>query len=316
MTGAQQHVSARRFSCDTGCRVYAFRDGLRKWCFMKRTGLLGLVILLLVAGASLAQEDGDASTLLLYSTVERMLSGDMANAVEVETVEDDLSVFPDTWVVLGLGTTNQPMRNGELMPDGTVADVDFWWADPSSDAHNAIVDIAPDAGATDPTPEASVDPDPEFPFLGLAVADPDDALIVRAENVDNIHVWLQDVLEAEGVTLAGLELEGAFGPVRTSVAYNIPLTGLDLSGGYVGDDYFRFGEYEPATWHLNGLYAADPEMQPIVSTAGNAVHLHGYQPETMIGGHIASAEAVDVTVTIYPLEVVQQEMNEPLQARG
>ena len=288
---------------------------------MKRVTLLTLWVLLLLAGVVLAQDTTvDEPTLLLYSTVERMLSGDMANAVDPRTVEADLEAFPPTWTVVGLGTTNQPMRNGELMPDGAVADIDFWWADPSSATEADIIDIAPDAEEAAATPAAvtagePVDPEPEFPFLGLAIADPETAVVVTAEGVENIHVWLREVLEAEGITLAGLELDGTFGVVKTTVAYNIPLTGLDLSAGYVGDDYFRFGEYAPATWHMNGLYAADAELQPVISTAGNPVHLHGYQPETQLGGHIASAEATDVTVTIYPLNVIQQELNDP-PARG
>src|SRR5690606_6341802 len=184
---------------------------------MKRTSLLALLIVFVSVVAVVAQDAADEPTLLLYSTVERMLSGDMANAVDVATVEADLAAYPEDWVVLGLGTTNQPMRNGELMPDGTVADLDYWWADPSSPDQNAIVDIAPDEGATDPTPEPDVDADPEFPFLGLAIVDPDAALVVTAENVDNVHVWLRELLESEGITLAGLQLEGAFGQVNTTV---------------------------------------------------------------------------------------------------
>ena len=290
---------------------------------MKRITLPALGALLLCAGLVLAQDTTvEQPTLLLYSTVERMLSGDMANAVDPLTVETDLQAFPPDWAVVGLGTTNQPMRNGELMPDGAVADVDFWWADPSSESEAAIFDIAPDAEEVAATPAAPtsgdpVDPDPEFPFLGLAIADPETAIVATAEGVENIHTWLRAVLEAEGITLAGVALDGEFGAVKTTVAYNIPLTGLDLSAGYVGVDYFRFGEYAPAVWHMNGLYAAEPELQPIISTAGNPLHLHGYQPATQLGGHIASAEAINVTITIYPLEAIQQELNDaPLPARG
>lgn len=92
---------------------------------MKRYFLMFVWCSLLFGGAVLAQDAaGDEPTLLLYSTVERMLGGDMANAVDVTTIEADLSVFPATWTVVGVGTTNQMMRNGELMPDGTVADVE------------------------------------------------------------------------------------------------------------------------------------------------------------------------------------------------
>jgi hypothetical protein len=277
---------------------------------MKRWLYLLTWIALLSAGVTLAQDTSEETpTLLLYSTVERMLSGDMANAIDPETVQADLSAFPPTWTVLGVGTTNQPMRNGELMPDGTAADVDFWWADPSSESEADIVDIAPDPDST-ALPDETVDPDPEFPFLGLAIGDPDTALVFTAEDVENIHVWLRELMETEGIELAGITLDGEFGPVNTTVAYNIPLTGLDLSGGYVGDETFRFGEYEPAVWHMNGLYAADPELQPVISTPGNPIHLHGYQLDSRLGGHIASAQAENVIVVVYPLETVQQELND------
>ena len=88
------------------------------------------------------------------------------------------------------------------------------------------------------------------------------------------------------------------------MVYNLPLTGLDLSGGYVGEDYFRFAEYITATWTINGLYAADPAMEPVISVADHPLHLHGYQPETMLGGHVGRASAISVTATVWPLSQV------------
>jgi len=125
-----------------------------------------------------------------------------------------------------------------------------------------------------------------------------------------------------------VQLRGQFGPVNTTVAYNIPLTGLDpsgralrlrsgqasgrsLSGGYVGEEHFRFGEYVTATWTMNGLYAADPDLQPVISTPGHPLHLHGYQTAVaglptvpQLGGHVGSASAISVTATVWPLSQV------------
>jgi hypothetical protein len=115
---------------------------------------------------------------------------------------------------------------------------------------------------------------------------------------------LEEELDASDVDLAGVQLQGQFGPVNTTVVYNIPLTGLDLSGGYVGEDHFRFGEYVTATWTMNGLYAADSALQPVISTAGHPLHLHGYQPEVMLGGHVGNASAISVTATVWPLSQV------------
>jgi hypothetical protein len=55
---------------------------------------------------------------------------------------------------------------------------------------------------------------------------------------------------------------------------------------------------------MNGLYAADPTLQPVISTAGHPLHLHGYQPQTMLGGHVGSASAISVTATVWPLSQV------------
>ena len=49
-------------------------------------------------------------------------------------------------------------------------------------------------------------------------------------DVPDVHAWLEEQLDANGIDLAGLQLRGQFGPVKTTVAYNIPLTGLDLRG--------------------------------------------------------------------------------------
>jgi hypothetical protein len=254
-------------------------------------------------GASAAierQATAAQPTLLVYSTVERLLSGDLLNTVSPAEVRAELARYPASWDVVGVGTTGWIGRNGELMPDGTAAAPRFWWADPDSPSQAMVVDVT--AGGVAP-PKASVG----FPFLGLATGDPSTALTWTVDEGADVHRWLAERLASAGIGLAGVQLRGEFGPVKTTVAYNIPLTGLDLSGGYVGADYFRFGDYAPATWTMNGLYAADPALQPVISTAGNPLHLHGYQPSTMLGGHIGSATALRVTATIWPLaELVER----------
>jgi hypothetical protein len=252
------------------------------------------------AAAIARQATAAQPTLLVYSTVERLLSGDLLHTVSPGEVRADLARYPASWDVVGVGTTGWIGRNGELMPDGTAAAPRFWWADPDSPSQAMVVDVT--AGGVAP-PKASVG----FPFIGLATGDPATAITWTVDQGADVHRWLAERLASEGIGLAGVQLRGEFGQVKTSVAYNIPLTGLDLSGGYVGDDYFRFGDYPPATWTMNGLYAADPALQPVISTAGNPLHLHGYQPATMLGGHIASGTAVRVTATIWPLaELVER----------
>jgi hypothetical protein len=238
------------------------------------------------------------ATLLTYNTVERLLAGDLLHTTTVDKVQRHLADYPPDWPVVGVGTTDWIGRNGELMPDGTTSDLHFWWADPNSLTQADVKDMA------DPNVTTSLGRDVRFPFLGLAIGDPETATTWTLQDVENVHAWLEEKLDASDIDLAGVQLRGQFGLVKTTVAYNIPLTGLDLSGGYVGEDHFRFGEYITATWTMNGLYAADPAMQTVISTPGHPLHLHGYQPETMLGGHVGSASAISVTATVWPLSQV------------
>ncbi len=241
---------------------------------------------------ALHQDLPPRSTLLVYNTVQGLLAGDLLHIVTIGRVQADMMAFPPGWPVDGVGTTNTAGRTGELIPDGTAGDLHFWWADPNSPSQAQIYDLRdnnPGNGAL-------------FPFIALAVGDPDSSFSWTLDNVDDVHAWLNQQLAAAGIELAGVQLRGRFGQVKTSVSYNLPLTGLDLSGGYVGDAYFRFGDYTPATWTMDGIYAAAPALQPVISTAGNPLHLHGYQPAAMVGGHITAAAAISVTATIWPLD--------------
>jgi hypothetical protein len=271
-----------------------------------RSGRMAMVLLALLLALALpgsgdvaGAQDGTAQpSLLLYNTVESLLAGDLLHTVTIGEVDHDLAAFPPGWPVVGVGTTNGSGRNGELMPQGTAAALHYWWADPDPPTEATIRDLA------DWRTDAALDGQPYLPFVGLAVGDPATAVTLQAENVDDVHAWLADRLAAEGIALAGVRLEGAFGPVQTTVAYNIPLTGLDLSGGYVGADYFRFGDYAPADWTMVGLYAAAPALQPAIAAPDQALHLHGYQPATLLGGHIGRAAARQVTATAWPLREV------------
>ncbi len=286
--------------------------------------LVGLLLLLSMAPAFGQEMTATVTTaeptLLLYSTVSRMLGGDMSNAVTPATVENDLQAFPANWAVVGVGTTNQPMRSGEMMPDGTAGDLHYWWADPSSASHAAVVDLGAylvpiPTPAPNATVEASismpVDFNPEFPFLALAIADPATAVTLQAQNIDDVYAWLMTTISAKGIWLAGIQVTGQFGEVKTSVSYNIPRTGLDLSNGYVGADHFYFGDYPSGQWVMNGLYAASPDVQPIIATGTNTLHLHGYQTGTMLGGHITAAAGTDITVTLYPIQTIDRELDAP-----
>jgi len=96
--------------------------------------------------------------------------------------------------------------------------------------------------------------------------------------------------------------------------FGVPFWALTYVFGRNDQYWYRlaghFGCYDTATWTIDGLYAADPALQRVVSTAGHPLHLHGYQTETMVGGHVGSATAISVTATIWPLSQVSTRRGE------
>jgi 2-iminobutanoate/2-iminopropanoate deaminase len=242
-----------------------------------------------------AQAPEDEATLLVNSTVVDLLAGHMLDTVTQGEVEAQLSDFPSDWPVVGLGSTDWHGRNGEMLPDGTVGDVNWWWADPNSAPVGAVWDLAPSTA--------------RLPFLALAIGDPATAQTWQVAGVDDLHTWLEEKLVESDIGLAGVQVTGELAAVKTSIVYHIPLEGLDLSGGYVGDDYFRFGDYITSTWTLNGLYGAEADMQALISTPGHPLHLHGYQNASMRGGHVISARVINATVTVWPM--ARLELNDP-----
>lgn len=250
------------------------------------------------------------STLLIYNTVERLLSGDLLHTVSINDVWGDLFTFPREWRVVGIGTTNWLRRNGEMMPDGTAREINFWWADPSTAPQAHVIDLDERPEELDIAEQTLIKRQAQFPFLALAVCNPSSAVTGDISGGDSIHDWLQTSLNESDIRMAGIQIRGELGAVKTTDAHYLPDTGLDLSGGYVGDNYFRTSEHDAAEWVINGIYVADESLQPFVSVKGLPVHLHGYQPEAMVGGHIVSAEARDVEVTVWALhDVVMQIRN-------
>jgi hypothetical protein len=230
-------------------------------------------------------------SLLVYNTAQGLLAGDLEHDVLLPAVQSALSAFPAGWVVYGVGTTNQEGRTGELIPDGTAEDVRFWWADPSSPSQADIVDLAAAPGLSGVG----------LPFAAIGVGNPSSASEWPLSDVPDVHAWLKQQPAAADVQLAALHIEGSFGPVMTTVSYNIPPDGIPSGSVYSGDSFFRFGSYPSGSWVLDGVYAAAAALQPVISTAGNPLHLHGFQPSERLGGHIVSAAAAWATATVYPL---------------
>ncbi len=247
------------------------------------------------------------STLLVYNTVDRLLRGDLFHTVTAYDVLHDLSRYDADWPVVGIGTTNWLRRNGEVIADGSAGLPRFFWADPDSQPVGQVIDVCTqqpsDTGVVLITPRVdSNDEQANFPFLAVAVCNPANALTWDLDGVENVHQFLIERLTAENIGVAGVQVRGQFSEVKTTDAFNVPITGLDLSKGYVGDDHFRFASYGESDWVLNGIFAANPSLQPFISVTGVPLHLHGFRPADDDGGHIVSAAAQTATATAWPLD--------------
>jgi hypothetical protein len=260
------------------------------------------------------------SCLMVYNTVDRLLRGDLFHTVTVADVLDHLAAFPDDFPVVGIGTTSWLRRNGEVIADGTARSPHFLWADPESDPVGQVIDVCWQRPSTSGTPLVTPriddnDQQANFPFLAVAVCDPEKAL--RWDTVSSapsLHDWLKNELKERNVGVAGVQVRGQLGSVDTTDAYNVPLGGLDLSKGYVGDQVFRFGHYQNDEWTINGVYAANPSLQPFISVANVPLHLHGYRAKALDGGHIVKAAVIAVSVTVYPLDDLILRINDVAQA--
>ena len=247
------------------------------------------------------------SCLLVYNTVDRLLRGDLFHTVTTADVLDDLAAYPDENPLLGIGTTSWLRRNGEVIADGTARSPKFLWADPESSPVGQVIDVCwqrPSAsGPVLVTPRLDDnDQQANFPFLALAVCDPTNVLHWDISNQPDAHAWLIDELTRLNVGVAGIQFQGKFGLVDTTDAYNVPLGGLDLSHGYTGDQFFRFSHYESDDWRMNGIFAANPSLQPFISVASHPLHLHGYRSQARDGGHVVRAEIIEAGVTVWPLD--------------
>lgn len=260
------------------------------------------------------------SALLVYNTVDRLLRGDLYHTVTTADVLDDLAQYPDDYPITGIGTTNWLRRNGEVMLQGTTTSPTFLWADPETTPVGQIIDLcwqkpAPNGKAlVTPRIDAN-DQQANFPFLALAVCDPTKRLKWDITDTPNAHEWLIAELKRLNVGVAGVQILGHFGTVETTDAYNVPLGGVDLSGGYTGDQFFRFARYEPDHWLMSGVFAANPSLQPFISVVDRPLHLHGYRTSAREGGHIVSASIERAVVSVFPVDDLVLRIHDVAHAR-
>ena len=247
------------------------------------------------------------SILLAYNTVERLLKGDFFHFSSIEEIEQEIASFEKKWPVIGLGTTNWYKRNGEAMVEGEVGKPAFLWADPESNPAGKVINLNLDHPDHEENLQSPViglnDTQPQFPFMAVAICDPQHAKEYRLSAGDNIHQWIEKEFPQENLGLAAIHISGTLTDVQSTAACHIPLGGMDLSDGYSLKDNFKFIEYAKGFWNLQGLYGVNPTIQQVLSVPGHPLHLHGYEVNENRGGHINQAIATASTkITVHPIK--------------
>jgi hypothetical protein len=256
---------------------------------MKRFGigiLLGAALMAALAASALSQSTGAGGpAAYVYNSVADLLAGDLYEVTTRQHILDDVSALPRDWPLMGVGTTSQVAKNGEIFVLGTVGDPQIFWADPVY-----------------PQPVRAIT-DEALPFMAVAGGDPASAIIAPATPGQPIHAQVRALAEAHGLLLAGVRISGEFGETAYSVAYNLEKHGTPLHDPSVDKGPYQLLLSAPsaADWEFSGFYAATEALQALVSVVGAPVHLHGMQADGARSGHIGAATTGAAEIRLYPL---------------
>ena len=247
------------------------------------------------------------SIILSYNTVERLLLGDFFHFNTLDRFLKDLEGFDKKWSLIGLGTTNWYRRNGEVIVDGVTSNPCFLWADPQTDVTGSILDLMKDSPSHPgdlKSPFVGKDPAiPQFPFLAIAVCNPEEVREFLISAGANLHQFIQNKCPEENIGLAAIHAEGEFEQVQYTTACYLPIGGIDPDQGYAADKIFKSANLKSGIWHLRGLYGVNPTIQSVLSVSGHPLHLHGYTSNKQQSGHVNLAIAAKKTrVTVYTIK--------------
>jgi alpha-acetolactate decarboxylase len=257
--------------------------------------------------------------LFCYNTVERLLRGDFYHTVDWDSASAALTRFPGDWPLIGIGTTNWFKRNGETIVQGTVAQPQVFWSDPEGEKPMQVINLQEQnpsaAGPALRSPSAdNSNTTAAFPFLAVAVAQPDTVLTWDCPTTENLHQWIQEKLAESNIGLAAVFIEGPCSHVRFASAFYLPLEGLKLSDGYNAKNNLKLSEHEQGYWSIGGIYAANPTLQNIISVEGLPLHLHGYEKQSRLGGHITQIKTSGCSVKVWPIKDLVMELKNLDQA--
>ena len=199
--------------------------------------------------------------MISYNTVADLLAGDLWDVASPAQVAAHLARVPGDWPIMGVGTTAEPARNGEVIAFGTAMAPELVWSDPAF------------------PPTVRLLSSEAIPFLGVAAGNPAEVIVAEAEAGLPIHQQVVDLAQANGLAFAGVRVSGRVSDVNYSIAHNLLKEGTPLTDPDVDKAPFQlfFSVEDDVMWELSGFYAAGAAAQGIVSVPGAPVHLHGFQ---------------------------------------
>lgn len=245
---------------------------------------LAIVSLIWVfAGAGAFAES--PNRLLFFNTLTDLLKGDLWQWISQQDLLHRLYIYPERFLVIGLGTTNWPERMGEVLVTGTVAETSFQWANPEYPYR--VQNIK----------------DGVFPWIQLGVVDPRSGLEWSMERAKDLHGALIERFRQEGIDRCALSIEAITSHVEYTITYRIPKTGLDLSVGAGKAEYLRsFRQEGKAKWVFHGIYVDESLASTCGVPPGQPLVLAGYNVESLNGGLIRLARVQSARIKYFPIE--------------
>jgi predicted DNA-binding protein with PD1-like motif len=225
------------------------------------------------------------SRVLVYNSVADLLAGDLQENTSRAAALAELRGASPNAPLIGLGTTSQTHRNGEIVVLGSAGHPEFVWCDPEY---------------PHPVVPASREP---LPFLALAACDPRQQIQVALRPGEDLHAQVAQIASARSLSLAAVSVTGTFRDVSGTIAYNLRKEGTPLTQpGVDVTPYLQpFQAPVSAEWRFAGFYTATAEGQSLVSVPGRSLHLHGFRSDHSLGGHLNAATVGEATASLYPL---------------
>jgi len=220
-----------------------------------------------------------------FNTYSDFLRGDHWQWISSEEVSRRLYVYPERFLVMGMGNVSWPERMSETIVEGTIKRINYRWADPEYPYKLKNIQDGP------------------FPWLHVAVVDPDTVLEARLEKTPDLHRSLMEKFRREGIEMCAVEVEAETKHVEYTVTYRIPKTGLDLSVEQGRAAYFRaFQDEGDSIWTMKGIYIDETVAPSCGIPPGQPLMLVGYNQGTLHAGLIKMARIQGATVRYYPVK--------------